>query len=499
VSLVSSRGAGNIIAHSNKGDISFDFDDDAYKPKVDLRAFRLRIRPTTNILDCQALDELLCRIELKMETYLINTGDDFVESVRISRTHQQRFNGNPVAVARTGCVRRRSLTRDYGENTNSERELQGDTYTTELDMIGVTIFLNQDQHPSEENLMYQLQKAVHSIEAASAISIGNDSIDDIILLWGAENYTLRPAVVPSSMPSVIPSIRLSKEPTQELIRVPSGVSIQVSSAPSGEPISLTTNLSPELPKAPYTSDRLMHDPTFILFVGLGVVTLFSGGLFMIRRRRRNIVNDDNNSPSGCVTELQGVHFLYGHRGQRFNTMNIDVNENENEIEVSPPAICHIPPYNQDMSDISMRSDEFGKEIEDIEHVWMRNGAPKMAGYMMDDHYHHVTPKLASNSNPHPYYETETSSSNLEYSTNSSQSSLLNFSAPTAKDNQSSRGGLEPDRNWDPNDNEINVDDNGEESFSPSKLNGATLNTLDRDILNPLDSFSDLSMYGAKII
>lgn len=279
--------------------------------------------------------------------------------------------------------------------------------------------------------MYQLQKAVHLIDADSAISAGSDIIEKVILLWGEENYTLRPTASLSSIPSgsmspsIRPSIRPSEEPTPVPIRAP----IHSSSVPSEDPEPLTrdngaTVPAPEQTQTPDTSDELMYETLMGIFIGLGGVALFSGAFLVIRRSRT--VNYETPVPAVFVPR------------------NIQSNH-------------------------SILSDENGETTEDIEQ-----------------------PNFTSSSSPHPYHSLSNFLYSTDiYSTNISRSSDAYPSTHNSEDSRSSSCGFESDKNWDPNDNEVDsyIDDNGEDSFSPSRLNGAALNALD-SVQNHSDMFYD---------
>jgi len=377
---------------NDSSDFTFTPDDYLYtKPHLTLGGCRFVISPITALLNNIYIDEVVRALELKMFNYLKDDGLN-VYSVALSDLQIQKFGGatTTTKISRTGNMRRRSLTQNAVENTHDGRELEQTHYTTELDMEGVTIYFTKQPIPSREELMHQLQAAVHSNDDNSRITVGDEIIEEITLLWGIENYTLAPteepssiasaipspmpsiipSVIPSPMPSSIPSAIPSEPPIQSLSRVPTqnltGVSTQtptqggILTAPSPMPSSIPNSIPSEAPiqglsRVPtqnltgvpaqtptqggittpqiveVTSSSNRFKLLLGIFGGIGSVALFVGG-FLLKSRVPPDIPEDKTTTGGYPSltferENPDVQYLPHH-------MNVVSNQNENEFEMT---------------------------------------------------------------------------------------------------------------------------------------------------------------------
>jgi len=466
------------------------FDDDYFPTvltQIQLGTFSLRIKPTISSLDSSDLNELIDYLELKITDYLeIKMGID-VELVQISRFPIQ-IDDEIIAASqvRGGNNRIRFLIQDDVKSRDNRRKLIQNVYTTELYIEeGITISFYRDRHKKEidhlssEKLMNRIKTSVDLNNEDEAIFIGDHVIEEILLFWKDTSTHMATQSASTQAPSQI----YSETPNQ---------------IPIIESVDLTRNKNSTHISAPekipnHQSKDASYVPLVAVFVGLGAFTFFGGGLFFLVKRRRNRGvkdgNSENNTPLGCVSELQGLQFL--RESNNNYAMNIQFDEGKNEVEISPASQreVHVPaiflkPESSCSSDITMLSDDFSKKIDDVEYAWMRDGVPPTAQYNTDEHKHeHVQQKFPSHLNLNRY-SSENSLSHLVYSSNTS---LVLNSVSNSEGSRSSKDGFEPDTTWDPNDNE--VESNNEEIFAPSKLNGRVLKALDINMPNPRDSFT----------
>jgi len=508
-----------IFSDSNDGsDYKFTSGDTDYQiPQIAYGPVRFKFITTNAPLSIAHLNESLPAIELLMLNYLKDDGLN-VDSVKILKSQVQELDGSMTntKISRPGHTRRRSLTQNAEENTHDGRELEQTHYTTEFDMEGVTIYLtNFDQQTRNDELRHQLQAAIRSSDDNSIITVGNTIIEEIILLWEIENYTLAPTEEPSSI---------------VLNEVPTPVS-------GGEPTQSPklTAPRPSVPDRPQdtpedTSNDAGLKVLLSLFGGLGAVTLIGGALFLKRLRRRRI-NKQNESglPSSAQTELQGAPYLF--TGENNKAYDVDFEEDVNEIEAAPSATPRVNvPVNIDeirfnpnnLSTVSLFSDDVsmvpsdggitrGKiEGEGVETMWMVNRTTKKNLYTLEDP--RMPPNAGHASNPRPYNgdvsgdaSFYTSSGTLNYSAATlSTRSLMCTSGDRSSKNETFDTFDQMDYHYvgDPTIHAVNADDNMEQS-DPSNLNGATLRALGTNVLSPLailtssDSIELFSDHGLK--